>query len=120
MGYASVSEYVNSLEEGKRRDVNEFIAFMNTEFPELTAKICFSMPMWWTGAKMYDGYVAISAAGKHYSIHFCEESYLQRLKEILPDCSFGKRCVNIKYGDKPSVSAVRQSVKDYLGSILRA
>lgn len=76
------------------------------------------MPMWWVGMKMYDGYVAISAAKKHYSIHFYDENYLLNMKKVLPNCSFGKRCINIKYGDEQSISAVKQNVKDYFNSIL--
>ena len=45
MGVASVSEYVASLNEEQQRHINAFIDFMNTEFPQLTNKISFSMPM---------------------------------------------------------------------------
>lgn len=67
---------------------------------------------------MYYGYVAISAAKKHYSIHFHDEGYLLKLKKDLPNCSFGKRCINVKYGDEQSISVVKQHVKDYFNSIL--
>ena len=89
---------------------------MKAEFPDIKPKICFAMPMWWLGLKMYKGYVAISAAKKHYSIHFYDENYLINMKKSLPDCAFGKRCVNIKYGDEQSISVVKQNVKDYLNS----
>ena len=55
MGAVSVSEYVASLNEEQQRHINSFIAFMNTEYPQLTNKISFSMPMWLVGEKMYDG-----------------------------------------------------------------
>lgn len=45
MGVASVSEYVASLNEEQQRHICAFIEFMNTEFPQLTNKISFSMPM---------------------------------------------------------------------------
>ena len=45
MGVASVSEYVASLNEEQQRYICAFIEFMNTEFPQLTNKISFSMPM---------------------------------------------------------------------------
>ena len=72
---------------------------MEIEFPQIVLKICFAMPMWWAGSKMYDGYVAVSAAKKHYSIHFHDGNYISKMKEELPNCTFGKRCINIKYGD---------------------
>lgn len=62
MGVASVSEYVASLNEEQQRHICAFIEFMNAEYPQLTNKISFSMPMWLVGKKMNEGYVAVSAA----------------------------------------------------------
>lgn len=118
MGFTSIDDYINSLDENRKRCVNEFIDFMNNEFPKVKPKISFSMPMWWAGVKMYDGYVAISAAKKHYSIHLLEESYISNMKKVLPDCSFGKRCVNVKYGDEQTIAIIKRFVRDYFNSIL--
>ena len=70
MGTASVSEYVASLNEEQQQRICAFIEFMNMEFLHLVNKISFSMPMWLLGRKMYDGYIAVSAAKNHFSIHF--------------------------------------------------
>ena len=51
MGVASVSEYVASLNEEQRRHVSAFIDFMGAEYPQLTPKISFSMPMWRWGRR---------------------------------------------------------------------
>ena len=51
MGVASVSEYVASLNEEQQRPINAFIEFMNAEYPQLTNKISFSMPMWLVGKR---------------------------------------------------------------------
>ena len=80
---------------------------METEFPKITPKISFSMPMWWAGVKMYDGYVAISVAKMHYSIHFCDENHILNMKKVLQNCSFGKRCINIKYDDEQSIAIIK-------------
>ena len=117
MGAASISEYVALLNEEQQRHIHAFLAFMNTEYPKLTNKISFSMPMWllWLlGKKMKDGYVAISAAKNHFSIHFSDEAFLNRLAESLPACKKGKRCINIKYGDESSLRAVEASIRDFL------
>lgn len=45
MGAASISEYVALLNEEQQRHIHAFLAFMNTEYPKLTNKISFSMPM---------------------------------------------------------------------------
>ena len=114
MGAASVSEYVASLNEEQRRHISAFIDFMNGTYPQLTIKISFSMPMWLLGKKMNEGYVAVSAAKNHFSIHFSDEEFLYRLAESLPACKKGKRCINIKYGDKPSLHAVEASISEFL------
>ena len=89
MGATSVSEYVASLNEEQRRYVSAFIDFMSAEYPQLIPKISFSMPMWLLGTKMYEGYVAVSAAKGHFSIHFSDEAFLNRLAERLPTCKKG-------------------------------
>lgn len=114
MGAASVSEYVASLDEVQRRHVSAFIDFMSAEYPPLNPKISFSMPMWLLGKKMYEGYVAVSAAKNHFSIHFSDEVFLNRLAESLPTCKKGKRCINIPYGDEASLRAVEKSIGDFL------
>ena len=114
MGVASVSEYVVSLNEEQQRHICAFIEFMNTKFPQRTNKISFSMPMWLVGKKMNEGYVAVSAAKSHFSIHFSDEAFLNRLAESLPACKKGKRCINIKYGDEASLHAVEESISDFL------
>ena len=114
MGAASVSEYVASLNEEQRRHISAFIDFMSAKYPQLTSKISFSMPMWLLGKKMYEGYVAISAAKAHFSIHFSDEEFLDRLSDRLPACKKGKRCINIKYGDEVSLHAVEKSIGDFL------
>lgn len=114
MGVASISEYVASLNEEQQRHICPFIEFMNTEFPHLTNKISFSMPMWLVGKKMNEGYVAVSAAKNHFSIHFSDEEFLNHLAESLPNCKKGKRCINIKYGDEQSLRAVEETIRDFL------
>ena len=114
MGVASVSEYVASLNEEQQRHICVFAEFMNAKYPQLTNKISFSMPMWLVGKKMNEGYVAVSAAKNHFSIHFSDEEFLNRLAERLPACKKGKRCINIKYGDEASLLAVEASIRDFL------
>ena len=114
MGVASVSEYVASLNEEQRQHICAFIEFMNAEFSQLSNKISFSMPMWLLGKKMNEGYVAVSAAKNHFSIHFSDEEFLNRLAERLPTCKKGKRCINIKYGDEQSLYAVEECISDFL------
>ena len=114
MGEASVSAYVASLNDEQRRYVGAFVDFMNAEYPQLIPKISFSMPMWLLGKKMREGYVAVSAAKNHISIHFSDEAFLDRLAERLPGCKRGKRCINIPYGEDASLRAVEECIGDFL------
>ena len=114
MGVVSVSEYVASLNDEQQRHIRAFIEFMNTEYPQLTNKISFSMPMWLVAKKMNEGYVAVSAAKSHFSIHFSDEEFLNRLSESLHACKKGKRCINIPYGDEESLHAVEERINDFL------
>ena len=66
------------------------------------------------GKKMNEGYVAVSAAKNHFSVHFSDEAFLNRLAEGLPTCEKGKRCINIPYGDEVSLHAVEKSIGDFL------
>lgn len=116
MGVASISEYVALLNEEQQQHILAFLEFMNTEYPQLTNKISFSMPMWFLGKKMKDGYVAISAAKNHFSIHFSDEKFVERLAEKLPACKKGKRCINIKYRDNATLSATEEGARDFLDS----
>ena len=63
---------------------------------------------------MYEGYVAVSAAKSHFSIHFSDEEFLNCLSESLPACKKGKRCINIPYGDEKSLHAVEERINDFL------
>lgn len=110
----SVSEYLQSLNETQQKYVNEFIMFMKQEYPQLNHKICFSMPMWLVGKKMNEGYIAISAAKNHFSIHFCDENFVLELGKKLPQCKTGKRCINIKYGDDNSFEVIKKSIPNII------
>ena len=68
----SVAQYTEGLNAQGKHYVNEFAAFMHERFPELNQKISFAMPMWLVNTKMKEGYVAVSAAKNHFSIHFSE------------------------------------------------
>ena len=91
----SVAQYTEGLNAQGKHYVNEFAAFMHERFPELNQKISFTMPMWLVNTKMKEGYVAVSAAKNHFSIHCSDEAIVARLANSLPGCKRGKRCINI-------------------------
>lgn len=110
----SVSEYVAALNEEQKQHILDFIEFMNEQYPQLNSKISFSMPMWLVGKKMREGYVAVSAARNHFSIHFSDEEFLHNLAGRLPSCKVGKRCINIRYGDIHSYAVAKESIDGFL------
>lgn len=64
MSFVSIGEYISTLDEKGKNHVSDFVNFMKEAFPNLSPKISFSMPMWWIGSKMNEGYVAVSTAKK--------------------------------------------------------
>lgn len=118
MSVTSILEYINLLDNRQQEYLNNFIDFMEINFPQYKPKICFSMPMWLINKKMRDGYIAFSAAKNHFSIHFSDEKFLHELSQSLPACKSGKRCINIKYGDDESYQMVKEHVKNFLNQQL--
>lgn len=114
MSVASIAEYLAGLEPQAKAWADRLTAFMAQTFPQLTAKISFSMPMWLVGAKMKDGYVAFSVAKKHFTVHFSDEAFVLALQAQLPGCKSGKRCINIPYGDDKAFEAVLTSIQTFL------
>lgn len=113
MSASSVTEYTDNLSENGKKYVSDFIGFMREQYPQIDSKICFSMPMWLAGEKMKDGYIAVSAAKNHFSIHFSEEGYVTNIAKMVPACKTGKQCINIKYGDDESYQIVKDHVRDF-------
>ncbi|MCL2148187.1 MAG: DUF1801 domain-containing protein, partial [Methanomassiliicoccaceae archaeon] len=115
MGDATVSGYVGGLSGDGARAVARFMDAMSAEFPRMEPTMCYGMPMWRLGAKLCDGYVAVSAAKGHFSVHFHDEGLVSALAGRLPGCTVGKRCVNIRYGDEVSAHEVMRAVIEYVG-----
>ena len=114
MKVSTVNDYLSSLDSIGKAQVSSFINFMEENFPQYKVKISFSMPMWWMGEKMNQGYIGISAAKKHFSIHFSNEDYVAELIKTLPRCNSGKRCINIPYHDEESYNKVCEAVINFL------
>lgn len=118
MAFNTVSEYFAAQTENGLAYGEKFAAFMERKFPNLRPKISFSMPMWWVGKRMNEGYVGYSAAKGHFSIHFSDEDFVTRLGAELPSCKTGRRCINIKYGDEQTFEAVQEKAKEFLDALL--
>lgn len=81
MTVATIEEFKKQCNEKELEIVNDFECFMNDHFPKLNQKISFSIPMWFKGKKMNEGYIGISIAKKHFSIHFSNEEFVHKLSE---------------------------------------
>lgn len=114
MSVASVADYLAGMEPQGRARADRLMAFMAQNFPQLSAKISFSMPMWLVGSKMKDGYVAFSVAKKHFTVHFSDEAFVALLQAQVPSCKRGKRCINIPYGDEAAFETVLANIRTFL------
>lgn len=114
MTVATIEEFKKQCNEKELEIVNDFECFMNDHFPKLNQKISFSIPMWFKGKKMNEGYIGISIAKKHFSIHFSNEEFVHKLSEKCVHCKTGKRCIHIFYHDEESYEMVKESIKEFL------
>lgn len=109
-----ISDYLQKLSPSETKAVSDFCSFMQSKFPRLQPRISFSMPMWLVGSKMSEGYVAISTAKNHFSIHFSSEEVVAQILQATAHCKAGKRCVNIPYDDLIDYELVKKFVVQHL------
>ena len=73
MSVKTIEEYTSTLDEKAKLNLENFIKFMESSYPNIRPKISFSMPMWLKGTRMNEGYIAISQSKNYFSIHFSDE-----------------------------------------------
>ena len=113
MSVKTIEEYTSTLDEKARLNLENFIKFMESSYPNIRPKISFSMPVWLKGTRMNEGYIAISHLKNYFSIHFSDEETVNHLSDIT-GCKHGKRCINISYEDTSSFDTAKETVKQYL------
>lgn len=113
MSVKTIEEYTSTLDEKAKLNLENFIKFMESSYPNIRPKISFSMPMWLKGTRMNEGYIAISHSKNYFSIHFSDEETVNHLSDIT-GCKHGKRCINISYEDTSSFDTIKETVRQYL------
>ena len=113
MSVKTIEEYTSTLDEKARLNLENFIKFMESSYPNIRPKISFSMPVWLKGTRMNEGYIAISHSKNYFSIHFSDEETVNHLSDIT-GCKHGKRCINIIHEDTSSFDTVKETVRQYL------
>ena len=113
MSVKTIEEYTSTLDEKAKLNLENFINFMESSYPNIRPKISFSMPMWLNGTRMNEGYIAISHSKNYFSIHFSDEETVNHLSDIT-GCKHGKRCINISYEDTSSFDTAKETVRQYL------
>ena len=113
MSVKTIEEYTSTLDEKAKLNLENFIKFMESSYPNIRPKISFSMPMWLKGTRMNEGYIAISHSKNYFSIHFSDEETVNHLSDIT-GCKHGKRCINISYENTSSFDTVKETVRQYL------
>lgn len=113
MSVKTIEEYTSTLDEKAKLNLENFIKFMESYYPNIRPKISFSMPMWLKGTRMNEGYIAISHSKNYFSIHFSDEETVNHLSDIT-GCKHGKRCINISYEDTSSFDTAKETVRQYL------
>lgn len=110
----SIELYIDKLEPFQKTDISRIADFMTATYPQLKGKISFAMPMWLFGKKMNEGYVAVSAAKHHYTIHFSDEKFVQDLKQELQLSHVGKRSVPVDYGNEKMWLIMKDKIRQFV------
>ena len=113
MSVKTIEEYNSTLDEKAKLNLENFIKFMESSYPNIRPKISFSMPVWLKGTRMNEGYIAISHSKNYFSIHFSDEETVNHLSDIT-GCKHGKRCNNIIHEDTSSFDTAKETVRQYL------
>ena len=113
MSVKTIEEYTSTLDEKAKLNLENFIKFMESSYPNIRPNISFSMPIWLKGTRMNEGYIAISHSKNYFSIHFSDEETVNHLSDIT-GCKHGKRCINISYEDTSSFDTAKETVRQYL------
>ena len=113
MSVKTIEEYTSTLDEKAKLNLENFIKFMESSYPNIRPKISFSMPVWLKGTRMNEGYIAISHSKNYFSIHFSDEETVNHLSDIT-GCKHGKRCNNIIHEDTSSFDTAKETVRQYL------
>ena len=113
MSVKTIEEYTSTLDEKAKLNLENFIKFMESSYPNIRPKISFSMSVWLKGTRMNEGYIAISHSKNYFSIHFSDEETVNHLSDIT-GCKHGKRCISISYEDTSSFDTAKETVRQYL------
>ena len=116
MSVKTIEEYTSILDEKAKLNLENFIKFMESSYPNIRPKISFSIPMWLKGTRTNEGYIAISHSKNYFSIHFSDEETVNHLSDIT-GCKHGKRCINISYEDTSSFDTRFQPISYHLCSV---
>lgn len=110
----AIQQYIEKLEPLQKTDISRVADFMTSTYPQLNGKISFAMPMWLFGQKMNEGYIAVSAAKHHYTIHFSDEKFVQNIKHELHLSKAGKRSLPICYGDEKMWQIMKDKIRQFV------
>ena len=70
MSVKTIEEYTSTLDEKAKLNLENFIKFMESSYPNIRPKISFSISMWLKGTRMNEGYIAISHSKKLFLYSF--------------------------------------------------
>jgi len=95
-----VNNYIDNLEDEKRKWVVTFVTFIRENYPNIKETISFQIPTY----KFNGMYIAFSAKAKeHFTFHTIDFEMIEELKKLLPNAKFGKGCAKVKYEDKAAI-----------------
>jgi uncharacterized protein YdhG (YjbR/CyaY superfamily) len=112
--FATVDQYLASLDETKRKTMRELIDLITSEFPELEVKIAWNLPMIHTQGKYI---VGLAAYKNHISFSPWSTTILESFATRLSDYVTTKNLFKIPVDWQIDVSLVRDLVSARLAEV---
>jgi hypothetical protein len=102
-------DYLDTLDEPARSWVADLVAYAERR-SGIDAVLFRSRPMVKLGRTYPEGYVLVTAAKAHGTVHAIDFDLVDEMRTILPRAAFGKGSVKVPYDDAAAVPELRAFV----------
>ena len=107
-------QYLDAAPEAARPWLEEFWAHVREKAPTLDLVMFRQTPMFRFADSYLKGYVMVTAAAKHVSVHALEFDLVAATKQRIPGAFGGKGCVSVKYANTDAKPALKEFVDEVL------
>ncbi len=110
----SPQAYLDAAPDAGRPWLEEFWAHVHDRCPGLELTMFRSTPMFKFADSYLKGYVMMTAAKAHFSVHAIDFDLVQQTREEIPGAFGGRGSVSVKYANEAAKPALRAFVDEVL------